>query len=145
MHLDAPAQWHGQQPVSRTADPGVVKQDKSSRGSVDTTKTRSDPHRVRMSSGKRPIVTAKGKQPNTEALCQTAPLAPAQACPSTEWALNRCVQDFLGPLFFVALIAGLVCDTLVEGKRGSFMSVVVHYVHTNIVPHIATPCLSVWM
>ena len=46
-------QWHGQQPVSRTADPGVVKQDKSSRGSVDTTKTRSDPQRVRMSSSER--------------------------------------------------------------------------------------------
>ena len=48
--------------------PGVVKQDKSSGGSVDTTKTLSDPQRVRMSSGERPIGTAKGKQPNTEAL-----------------------------------------------------------------------------
>ena len=38
VHLDAPGQRHGQQPVSVTADPGVVKQDKSSRGSVDTTK-----------------------------------------------------------------------------------------------------------
>ena len=36
VHLDAPGQRHRQQPVSRTADPGVVKQDKSSRGSVDT-------------------------------------------------------------------------------------------------------------
>ena len=50
--------------------PGVVKQDKSSRGSVDTTKTRSDPQRVRMSSGERPIGAAKGKQSDTEALCQ---------------------------------------------------------------------------
>ena len=41
VHLDAPGQRHGQQPVSGTADPGVVKQDKSSGGSVDTTKTRS--------------------------------------------------------------------------------------------------------
>ena len=73
VHLDAPGQRHGQKPVSGTADPGVVKQDKSSRGSVDTTKTRSDPQRVRMSSGERPIGTAKGKQPNTEALCQTSP------------------------------------------------------------------------
>ena len=48
--------------VSGTADPGVVKQDKSSRGSVDTTETRSDTQRVRMSSGERPIGTAKGKQ-----------------------------------------------------------------------------------
>ena len=55
--------------------PGVVKQDKSSGGSVDTTKTRSGPQRVRMSSGERPIGAAKGKQPNTEALCQP-PLPP---------------------------------------------------------------------
>ena len=45
--------------ASGTADPGVVKQEKSSRGSVDTTKTRSDPQRVRMSSGERPIGAAK--------------------------------------------------------------------------------------
>ena len=62
VHLDAPGQRHGQQPVSGTADPGVVKQDKSSRGSFDTTKTRSSPQRVRMSSGERPIGAAKGKQ-----------------------------------------------------------------------------------
>ena len=49
---------------------------KSSRGSVDSTKTRSDPQRVRMSSGERPIGAAKGKQPDTEALCQTSPPAP---------------------------------------------------------------------
>ena len=48
-------------PVSGTADPGVVKQDKSSRGSVDTTKTRSGPQRVRMNSGEGPIGAAKGK------------------------------------------------------------------------------------
>ena len=62
-----------------TADPGVVKQDKSSRGSVDTTKTRSDPQtpqRVRMSSGQRPIGAAKGKQSDTEALCGTPPTPP---------------------------------------------------------------------
>ena len=60
-------------PVSGTADPGVVKQDKSSGGSVDTTKTRSGPQRVRMSSGERPIGAAKGKQSDAEALCQTPP------------------------------------------------------------------------
>ena len=76
VHLDAPGQRHRQQPVSGTADPRVVNQDKSSRGSVDTTKTRSDPQRVRMSSGKRPIGAAKGKQPNTGALCQTPPTPP---------------------------------------------------------------------
>ena len=53
--------------------PGVVKQDKSSGGSVDTTKTRSGPQRVRMSSGERPIGAAKGKQSDTEALCQPPP------------------------------------------------------------------------
>ena len=73
VHLDAPGQWHGQQPVSGTADPGVVQQDKSSRGSVDTTNTRSGPQRVRMSSGERPIGAAKGKQSDTKALCQTPP------------------------------------------------------------------------
>ena len=73
VHLDAPGQRHGQQPVSGTAGPGVVKQDKSSRGSVDTTKTCSDPQRVRMSSGERPKGAAKGKHRNTEALCQISP------------------------------------------------------------------------
>ena len=68
MHL---VNGTGNSPVSGTADPGVVKQDKSSGGSVDTTKTRSDPQRVRMSSGERPIGAAKGKQSDTEALCQT--------------------------------------------------------------------------
>ena len=53
--------------------PGVVKQDKSSGGSVDTTKTRSGPQRVRMSSGERSIGAAKGKQSDTEALCQPPP------------------------------------------------------------------------
>ena len=70
VHLDAPGQWHKQQPVSGTADAGVVKQDKSSRGSVDTTKTRSDPQRVGMCNGERPIGAAKGKQTKTMASCQ---------------------------------------------------------------------------
>ena len=48
VHLHAPGQRHGQQPVSGTADPRS-KQDKSSGGSVDTTKTPSDPQRVGMS------------------------------------------------------------------------------------------------
>ena len=50
-----------------------LKQDKSFRGSVDTTKTRSGPQRVRMGSGERPIGAAKGKQSDTEALCQPPP------------------------------------------------------------------------
>ena len=56
--------------------PGVVKQDMSSGGSVDTTKTRSGPQRVRMSGGERPIGAAKGKQSDTEALCQPPPPPP---------------------------------------------------------------------
>ena len=70
--------------------PGVVKQDKSSGGSVDTTKTRSGPQRVRRSGGERPIGTAKGKQSDTEALCQPPPPTRAEdallnirTCPHT--------------------------------------------------------------
>ena len=73
MHLDAPGQRHGQQPRLRDSRPS---KDKSSRGSVDTTKTRLDPQRVRMCSGERPIGAAKGKQPDTKALCQPAPPPP---------------------------------------------------------------------
>ena len=68
MHL---VNGTGHSPSLGQLTPGVVKQDKSSRGSVDTTKTRSDPQRVGMSSGERPIGAAKGKQTNTMALCQT--------------------------------------------------------------------------
>ena len=39
----------GNSPSLGQPTPGVVKQDKSSRGSVDTTKPRSDPQRVGMS------------------------------------------------------------------------------------------------
>ena len=63
----------GNSPSPGRPTPGVVKQDKSSGGSVDTTKTRSGPQRVRTSSGEGPIGTAKGKQPDTEALCQPPP------------------------------------------------------------------------
>ena len=63
----------GNSPSPGQPTPGVVKQDKSSRGSVDTTKTRSGPQRVRMSGGERPIGAAKGKQSDTEALCQPPP------------------------------------------------------------------------
>ena len=74
VHLDAPGQRHGATaPSPGRPTPGVVKQDKSSGGSVDTTKTRSGPQRVRMSSGERPIGAATGKQSDTEASCQTPP------------------------------------------------------------------------
>ena len=50
----------GNSPSPGRPIPRVVKQDKSSGGSVDTTKTRSGPQRVGMSSGERPIGAAKG-------------------------------------------------------------------------------------
>ena len=50
--------------------PRAVKQDKSSAGSVDTTKPRSDPQSLGMCKGERPMGAAKGKQPNTMALSQ---------------------------------------------------------------------------
>ena len=71
MHL---VNGTGNSPSPGQPTPGVVKQDKSSRGSVDTSKTCSGPRRVRMSSGERPIGAAKGKQSDTDALCQTSPL-----------------------------------------------------------------------
>ena len=75
----------GTSPSLGQLTPGVVKQDKSSGGSVDTTKTRSDPQKVRMSSGKRPIGAAKGTQSDTEALCQPPlPLPPPPPAPSSQ-------------------------------------------------------------
>ena len=70
MHL---VNGMGNSPSPGQPTPGVVKQDKSSGGSVDMTKTRSGPQRVRMSSGERPMGAAKGKQSDAEALCQPPP------------------------------------------------------------------------
>ena len=88
MHL---VNGTGTSPSPGRRTPGVVKQDKSSGGSVDTSKTRSDPRRVRMSSGERPIGTAKGKQPNTEALCQPPPPPRwvLERQPPPHWVLGR--------------------------------------------------------
>ena len=58
----------------------VVKQDKSSGCSVDTTKTRSDPRKVGMCRGERPVGAAKGKQTRIMASCQSPPLFPATVC-----------------------------------------------------------------
>ena len=71
----------GNSPSPGQPTPGVVKRDKSLRGSVDTTKTRSGPQRVRRSSGDRPIGAAKGKQSDVEALCQP----PAPLSPTSHW------------------------------------------------------------
>ena len=120
MHLDAPGQWHGQQPVSRTADPRVVKQDKSSRGSVDTTKTPSDPQRVRMSSGERPTGTAKDKQPDTEAYCHPPPPIAGVVCTvqqSVHCAVCKC-----------AVVCSAICEVLVQ-----------HGVADSMGPRMPTP------
>ena len=76
MHL---VNGTGNSPSPGRPTPGEVKQDKSSRGSGDTTKTRSDPQRVRIGGGEGPMGAAKGKQPNTEALCQPPPPHPIAA------------------------------------------------------------------
>ena len=75
-------------PRLRDSRPRVVKQDTSSGGSVDTTKTCSDPQRVGMCSGERPTGTAKGKQPNTEALCHPPPPPPKGSTASVPRALS---------------------------------------------------------
>ena len=75
--------------------PGVVKQDKSSGGSVDTTKTRSHPQRVRMSRGERPIGAAKGKQSDTEALCPS--LCTRWGCRAEGGAGGHCFGGCVGP------------------------------------------------
>ena len=53
-----------------------------SRGSVDTTKTRSDP-----------IGAAKGKQTNTMTSCQTSPWAPSQTSPPPQGKVRRQTRD----------------------------------------------------
>ena len=65
--------WHSLSSKVPSID---VQQDKSSGGSIDTTKTRSDSQRVRMCRGERPIGAAKGKQSNTMASCQPPPPPP---------------------------------------------------------------------
>ena len=69
------------------------------------------------------------------------PSAHARPCLSTEWALTRRFEEILGPLSLWSRKEGLgVCRALVQGKRGPVMFVIVHSLHNNFVPHIATPC-----
>ena len=68
-----PVNSTGNSPSPGRPTPGIVKQDKSSGGSVDTTKIRLGPQSVGMCSGERPIGTAKGKQSDTEVLCHPPP------------------------------------------------------------------------
>ena len=75
------AAW-GATPPSISPLPMVVPSDLPLPPLPNTTKTRSGPQRVRMSSGERPIGAAKGKQSDTEALCQTPPSPPSTFTPS---------------------------------------------------------------
>ena len=50
---------------------------------------------------------------------------------------------FWSAIFVVPHVSLGVCEVVVEGKRGSFMSVTLYCVHDNIVPHIATQCYAV--
>ena len=70
MHL---VNGMGNSPSPGQPTPGVVKQDKSSGGSVGMTNTRSDPQRVGICEGGRPMGAAKGRQTDTMASCQPPP------------------------------------------------------------------------
>ena len=67
---------------------------------------------------------------------------PPPLCASTGWSkhgvgVETLFSGFFGTAVFVVLNAGLgVCDALVEGKMGSFMSVIVHSVHP---PPLSSP------
>ena len=101
-HDPADAHTSAHKSVSGTADPGVVKRDESSRGSTDTTNPRSDPRRVRMSSGQRPTGVANNKPTSIVASCQNpgfprnpslAPLTFSSQCavralPPVRWKLS---------------------------------------------------------
>ena len=100
--------------------PRVAKQDKSSGGSIDTTKTRSDPQRVRMSSGETPIGAAKGKQPNTAALCQPPPPPQVGGLRPTVSCKRRRPQASMGA-------EGAQCSTGTKGAR------------RKILPHLEPP------
>ena len=84
-----PTPGTGNSPSLGQPTPGVVEQDKSSGGSVDTTKTRSDPQRDRMSSGERPVGAAKGKQSILRPCAKPPPPPPPgdKHIPGPEWSV----------------------------------------------------------
>ena len=77
VRLDAPGHRHGPQPRLRDGRPPEANRTSHPGAPFETTKTFSGPRRVRMSSGERPMGAARGKQSDTEALCQTPPFSPA--------------------------------------------------------------------
>ena len=93
MHL---VNGTGNSPSPGRPTPGVVKQDTSSGDSVDTTKTRSGPRRIRMSSGERPIGAAKDKQSDTEALCQTPARTKVTIAGKTKSTIGKIWSGHLG-------------------------------------------------
>ena len=88
VHLETGGERHGQQPVCGTAGLGVGKQDKSYKGSVDTTQRRSGPQKVKRRNGERPIGAAKVKQSDTEALCQPPPPLPFVQATPLSWVMQ---------------------------------------------------------
>ena len=56
-------------------------------------------------SGAAPITSCPHLPLNQQVPVRTTPPPPAQtrACPGTEWALNRCFYNVIGPLFFCGL------------------------------------------
>ena len=68
---------------------------KSSGGSVDTTKTHSDPQSVRVSSGERPIGAVEGKQSDTKALCHPPPPHCVSYGPCPSYSRRRDRNNFV--------------------------------------------------
>ena len=69
------------------------------------------------------------------------PLAHARPCLSTGWALNRRFEEILGPLFLWSRMEDWVFVECLYRERGAQSCLcIVHCVHNNIVPRIATPC-----
>ena len=111
MYLECASEctWSTARATARLWDsrPGVVKQDKSSRGSVDTTKTCSDPQRVGICNGERPIGAAKGKQTKNHGLVPPHP--PQRACLNFQAAEVRAVDRGWG---------SVVCWQVAGTRRG---------------------------
>ena len=112
VHLDAPGQQHGQQPVSGTDDPGVVKQDKSSTGSVDTTKTCLDQWReaTRPPRASKPKPWPPAKLPST-GHCFVAvppPPTPVPSCTHNPSPSPRPFDNFFPRKMFLVWLGGWV-------------------------------------
>ena len=54
--------------------------------------------------------------------------------------MNRRFEEILGPLFLWFRMEDWVFVERLYRERGAQSCLIVHCVHNNIVPHIATPC-----